>query len=93
MKIECIKCLPEAGSECSDFSPSEKKELSIIDENSLLEHIVYLRERYHLSLKHAKYIVIHINDKTGNCNRCSFDNLIGDCVSYPQYGAFNFNWR
>ncbi len=93
MKIQCAKCLPKEGIECPDFSPSEKNELSASAGKSPLERIVYLRERYYLSLEHAKYIVMHINDKTGNCNRCSFDNLIGEYANCPQCGAFNFNWK
>lgn len=92
IKIQCLKCLPEEGIECPDFSLSEKNKLSKMVKNNYLNSIVYLKEQYRLSLHDAKYIVMHINETDGQCNRCNFDHLTGEYTQCPKCGAFNFNW-
>ncbi|MEZ0004679.1 Zn finger protein HypA/HybF involved in hydrogenase expression [Flavobacterium sp. 28YEA47A] len=92
MKIQCPKCLPKEGIECPDFSTSEKDKLSEMVKNNPMKGMMYLREQHMLSLHDAKYIVLHINEKTGHCNRCNFDNLKGEYINCPKCRAFNFNW-
>lgn len=92
MKIQCVKCLPKEGIECPDFSTSEKTKLSEMVKNNSLKSIMYLKEQYTLSLHDAKYIVMHINEKNGHCNRCNFDKLTGEYINCPKCRAFNFNW-
>lgn len=92
MKIQCVKCLPEEGIECPDFSFSEKQELTEMAKNSPLKSVVHLREQYMLSHHNAKYIVMHVNKDLGYCNRCNFAKLTGENINCPKCGAFNFNW-
>lgn len=93
MKIQCVKCLPKEGIECPDFSFFEKQELTEMAKNSPLKSVVHLREQYMLSHHDAKYIVMHINKKSGHCNRCNFIGLTGENINCPKCGAFSFNWN
>lgn len=93
MKIQCPKCLPAEGIECPELSATEKSELQQLIANRPLQSIIYLRERYKLSLRDAKYITMHINKAQGHCNRCNCSSLTGENIHCPQCGAFNFNWH
>ncbi|XZF14577.1 hypothetical protein ACTHGU_00420 [Chitinophagaceae bacterium MMS25-I14] len=93
MKVQCKNCLPEEGIEIPDFTQAEKIKLSELVIQSPLHSMKYILDNFHLSLRDAKYIVIHINKIYGHCNRCIFDKLDEEYMKCPKCGALNFNWK
>lgn len=92
MIVKCKYCLPETGIAVPEFSSSEKNSLVDVNKQSPMQAILWIKDKFKLSLQAAKYIVMHINTNYGHCNRCAYDTLKGENINCPECGAFNFNW-
>lgn len=84
--------MPEEAVDIPDFTQSEKSKLLELTVQSPLYAVKYIKDNYNLSLRDAKYVVTHINEIYGHCNRCSFDELDKEYMACPECGALNFNW-
>jgi len=93
MKVKCKNCLPKEGIEVPDFSQSEKSDLYELKLSSPIKAMKHLVDEHKLSLLKAKYMVGHINEIYGKCNRCKFNNLKDEYCKCPKCKALNFNWK
>lgn len=93
MKVQCKNCLPKEGIEIPDFTQSDKNRMSEMKLESPIKTVKCLMDDYGLSHRDAKYIVTHINETYGKCNRCDFNNLDREYLTCPKCGAMNFNWN
>lgn len=93
MIVRCKNCLPKEGIEIPDFGKSEKNKLVELNIQSPLRSMQFLIDHFNCSLEKAKYIVTHITQTYGHCNRCSFDQLEEEYVNCPKCKSLNFNWK
>ncbi|MBK7988010.1 MAG: Com family DNA-binding transcriptional regulator [Ignavibacteria bacterium] len=93
MIVKCKNCLPKEGIDIPDFSISEKSKLMALKVQSPLNSIKYIIDNLKINHRDAKYIVTHINEIYGQCNRCKFDSLDEEHINCPKCGALNFNWK
>lgn len=93
MIVKCKNCFPKEGIEVPDFTISEKSKLVELTIQSPLNSTKYIIDNFKRSHIDAKYIVTHINEIYGQCNRCKFDSLDEEYINCPKCGALNFNWK
>ena len=92
MKVQCKNCIPKEGLEIPEFTQSDKKRLIEMNLESSIKAVKLLIDDFKLRHRDAKYVVAHINERYGKCNRCNFDKLDGEYLNCPKCGALNFNW-
>ena len=93
MRIKCKNCVPKVGIEKPNFTLTEKQELWELKTEKTIFAIKTLIDKYEFSHQEAKYIITHINSNYGKCNRCNYNNLVGEYLNCPKCKALNFNWK
>ena len=93
MKVQCKNCLSKEELEIPDFTQLDKKSLYDMKLESSIKAVKLLIDDFKLSHRDAKYVVAHINERYGKCNRCNFDKLDREYLNCPKCGALNFNWK
>lgn len=92
MKRNCHRCSAR-NFEVPEFTFNEKKTLLELKRNG--EHmkvVSKIRSLYNIDLVDAKFSLMHMNTKYGNCNRCNNDKLKEEYITCPKCKSLNFNW-
>lgn len=92
-KRVCKRCNPNLYYNVPEFTKDEKLELLQIKQELPIKAVKALMNSFKLNHGDAKFIVMHLNDEYGECNRCNFDNLTGEYANCPKCNSLNFNWK
>jgi hypothetical protein len=93
MRVHCKYCLPKEGIDLPNFTESDKQRLWQLKFQPPLFAVKELMTVDKMTHRDAKYVVMHINETCGHCNRCSSKDLKGEYINCPTCGALNFNWQ
>ena len=93
MWVKCKNCLPEEGIDVPNFTITDKKLLTETKTKSSISAVKLLMDKYNLTHLESKYIVTHINEKFGSCNRCNYTELDQEYITCPKCKALNLNWK
>jgi hypothetical protein len=93
MKRSCNRCSKNEF-EVPNFTLPEKQILSELKSSKQIMNVISKIESwYKIKFIDAKFSLMHINIKHGECHRCNFKNLEGEYVTCPKCQSLNFNWK
>jgi hypothetical protein len=92
MEISCKRCNPDEVIEVPNFSLDEKEKLWKMNKTSPLHAIKEMRNMHNITLRNAKFVMMHINLEYRKCNRCNSQLNSLEYTSCTKCGALNFNW-
>ena len=93
MRVQCKRCSSTVFN-IPEYTLEQKKHLFGLKSSGnsvlLMKEIKMLHK---LRLIEVKFIMMHINEEYGKCNRCNFSNLNEEFINCPKCKALNFNWK